>query len=101
MAHLERTVVDDTEVSDRVEAAVQKHRGTATQKVVERVHRQAPEVPPAKIRAAVWDLVGRGKVSMRWDSRLYPAGGSKSLSRGKATSKGKALRTKARAARRP
>lgn len=73
MPHVERGVTDTTEVNERVERTVHRHAGTATQEVVEKVHRQAPKIAPSQIRAAVWELVGSGRITMGWDARLHPS----------------------------
>ena len=70
MTHFERSAVDTTRVEDRVEAIVRRNRGSETQVVVAKVHKRAPDLPPAVIRAAIWDLVGRGRITIGFDSSL-------------------------------
>lgn len=73
MERFVRTATDTVDIHDRIESTVRRHgaAGTATAEVVDRVHRQEPAVPPARIRAAVWDLVGSGRLVIEWDSKLY------------------------------
>ncbi len=73
MTSLERHAEDSTSVKEKVEATVRRHGGTATHEIVDRVHRSSPATAPSDIRGAVWDLVGSKRITMDWDSKLYPS----------------------------